>query len=199
MRKCASTHTKSETRYRRIRGISEVRLPFYVDLICTGATMLPSRSDRFPVTNVALFITATTPFSDKVIARICQRAEDASEASPDDDPIRLTVIPGNFARWTPLQLARDYVMLNLTPDDSPFACLSFVMLDEKSHDDNLVRIVAIRTECFQEQQKMPLEIEATMRVEPESAVDLPVLFHDGIQGIYSYPNDPYVDDAEQAE
>ncbi|KAJ9475243.1 hypothetical protein PHBOTO_005306 [Pseudozyma hubeiensis] len=160
--------------------------------------MLPSRSDRFPVTKVALFITATTPFQDKVIARICQQAEDASEASPDDNPIRLTVIPGNFERWTPLQLARDYVVPHFTPDESPFASLSFVILDEKSHDDNLVRIVAIRTECFQKLQKMPLEIEATMRAEPKFAVDLPVLFHDGIQGIYAYPNDPYVDEAEQA-
>lgn len=160
--------------------------------------MLPSRSDSFPVVKVALFITATTPFSDEAIARICQRAELASEASPDHNPIRLALISGNFARWTPLQLARDYVVPNFTPDDSPFACLSFVILDEKSHDDNLVRIVAIRAKRLAEQTDVPLEIEATMRAEPESAVDLPVLFHDGVQGIYAYPNESYVDEAEQA-
>lgn len=87
-------------------------------------------------------------------------------------------------------------MPHFTPDESPFASLSFVILDEKSHHDNLARIVAIRTECFHEQQKMPLEIEATMRTEPESAVDLPVLFHDDIQGIYAYPNEPYIDEVE---
>lgn len=169
---------------------------FCFQLISIGPRMLPSRSDSFPVAKVALFITATTPFSDEVVADICRRAELASEASPDDDPIRLILIPGNFAGWTPLQLVRDYVMPNFTPDDSPFACLSFVILDEKSHDDNQVRIVAIRAECFAEQTEVPLEIEATMRAEPESAVDLPVLFHDGVQGIYAYPNDPYVDEAE---
>ncbi len=88
-------------------------------------------------------------------------------------------------------------MPNFTADDSPFACLSFVILDEKSHDDNQVRIVAIRAECFATQTEVPLEIEATMRAAPESGVDLPVLFHEGIQGIYAYPNDPYVDEVEQ--
>ena len=90
-------------------------------------------------------------------------------------------------------------MPNLTPDNSPFACLSFVILDEKTHDDKKIRIVAIRPAYFAEQPDVPLEIEATMRAEPESAVDLPVLFQDGVQGIYAYPNNPYDDGAEQAD
>ena len=133
-----------ENRRRGAKGMIQrqntvILLTFYFQLQTLCLTMRPSQSGIFPVAKVALFITAKSPFSDDVIACICRRAELASEASPDDDPIRLTLISGNFAGWTPLQLARNYVMSNFTPDNSPFACLSFVILDEKSYYDKQVR------------------------------------------------------------
>ena len=96
--------------------------------------MLPSKSAvwKFPVTRVALFVTATTPFSADFISRVCEEADEGAVCSDGRlEPIRLTLIDGDFRGWTPLRLAREHVIPNFTQDDSPFACVSFVILDEK--------------------------------------------------------------------
>lgn len=141
-------------------------------------------------------MTSSKPFPDDWLHKLCTKAETSADVSDGmDEPIRLERIPGQFQGWTPFRLARDYVMPHLTRKaDKPFAWVSFVILDDQSHLDDKVLIVGVHPDSFKGSQ---LEIEGTIRLGAENAVDLPIIFHDGIQGILSYGADPYDNEAER--
>lgn len=144
---------------------------------------------------VALFVTSATPFSDEWLKNLCTKAEQSALVSDSlGEPIQLKKIPGKFEGWTPFQLVRDYVFPHLFLEVSPFAYISFVVLDDKSHADDQVLIVGVHPNSFKGAQ---LEIEGTIRLGAESAVELPIIFHEGHQGITAYPSDPYDNDAER--
>lgn len=148
-------------------------------------SMTPGASHpRDDPTKVALFVTSSTPFSDEWIKEQCDIAERSAECSDGlDERIRLERIPGDFAGWTPFKLARDYVFPRLFEQRSQFAYISFVVLDDQSHDDRLMMIVGVHPDSY---KGMQLEIEGTLRLEAYYAVNLPIVFHEGIQGILAY-------------
>ncbi|KAJ9475241.1 hypothetical protein PHBOTO_005304 [Pseudozyma hubeiensis] len=135
-------------------------------------------------TKVAPFITSSTPFPDEWIQEQCDIAERSAECCDGlDKRIRLEQIPGDFEGWTPFKLARDYVFPRFFEESSDFAYVSFVVLDDKSHDDQLMMIVGVHPDSY---KGSILEIEGTLRLEAHFAVDLPIIFHEGIQGILAY-------------
>ncbi|TKY89329.1 hypothetical protein EX895_001860 [Sporisorium graminicola] len=146
-------------------------------------------------TKVALFITSSRPFPDEWVQSQCEIAE-RSAISGDglDLELHLEVIKGNFEGWTPFRLARDYVYPRLFEEQTTFAFVSFVVLDDKSHEDKQLMIVGVHPDSF---KGAPLEIEATSRMEADYAIDLPLTFHYGHQAITSYPCDPYDNEAER--
>jgi len=76
------------------------------------------------------------------------------------------------------------VLPNFGRHNSCFAAVSFIILDDESHNDNQVLLVGIHPNSF---KGSALEIEGTLRVEAEYAVNLPIVFdagHQGIQGIH---------------
>lgn len=144
---------------------------------------------------VALFITSSMRFSEEWLENLCKTAERSAECSYGrNTPVRLEQIHGDFQGWTPFRLARDYVLPNFDRVDSPFAKVSFVVLDDESHNDSQVLIVGIHPDSFKGSQ---LEIEGTMRIEGEFAVNVPVVFDEGHQGILAYDPEPYDNDAER--
>lgn len=76
---------------------------------------------REQATRVPLFCTSRTPFPSAWIDKLCKDALDTPYEVPDDAEIVL--IEGDFVNWTPLQIARRYVIPHLTREDSPFASL----------------------------------------------------------------------------
>ena len=146
-------------------------------------------------TKVALFITSSKPFPDEWVQSQCRTAE-RSAISGDglDLALHLEVIKGNFEGWTPFELARDYVYPRLFEEPTSFAFVSFVVLDDKSHQDKQLMIVGVHPDSF---KGAPLNIEATSRLEAEYAIDLPLTFHYGHQAITSYPCDLYDNEAER--
>lgn len=146
-------------------------------------------------TKVALFITSSKPFPGQWVQSKCETAE-RSAISGDglDLELHLEVIKGNFEGWTPFKLARDYVYPRLFEEQTTFAFVSFVVLDDESHEDKQLMIVGVHPDSF---NGAALEIEATIRMEAEYAIDLPLTFHYGHQAITSYPCDPYDSEAER--
>lgn len=92
------------------------------------------------------------------------------------------------------KLARDYVYPYLFEKLSPFAYVSFVVLDDQSHEDQQMLIVGVHPDSYKGAQ---LEIEATSRMGAEIAVNLPIVFDEGIQGILAYPSEDYDNEAER--
>lgn len=112
-----------------------------------------------------------------------------------DGKIKLTPISGDFVGWTPFQLTRDYVYPELFEKRTTYTFVSFVVLDDQSHEDGQFVIVGVHPDSY---KGKPLELEATARMGVEYAVDMPVIFHDGIQGILAYGDSvPYDNDAER--
>lgn len=146
--------------------------------------------------HVALFTTAARSFPADWIETQCRAAERASIANDSlDDKIQLTPIPGDFVGWTPYELARDYFYPELFEKRTTYAFVSFVVLDDRSHEDGKFVIVGVHPDSYKGQ---PLELEATMRVDVESAVEMPIIFHDGYQGILACGEaEPYDNDAER--
>ncbi|GAC95690.1 hypothetical protein PHSY_003266 [Pseudozyma hubeiensis SY62] len=109
-------------------------------------------------TKVALFVTSSTPFSDEWIKEQCSIAERSAECCDGlEERIRLERIPGDFEGWTPFELARDHVFPHFFEETSDFAYVSFVVLDDKAHDDRLMMIVGVHPDSYKGAQ---LEIEA---------------------------------------
>ena len=146
--------------------------------------------------HVPLFVTASRPFPAEWIEAQCQAAERASIANDSlDDKIQLTHISGDFVGWTPYKLARDYVYPELFEKRTTYTFVSFVVLDDRSHEDGKFVIVGVHPDSF---KGKPLELEATARMDVECAVEMPIIFHDGHQGILAYGEaEPYDNDAEQ--
>ena len=161
--------------------------------------MSPPTSARH-VTRVALFCTSRTPFSRSWIKKVCKQAQDGSEASPPEDPdrIRLVRIPGNFSGYTPLQLARRYVVPVLARESSRFASQSYVVADDQTHIDVQLAVVSIDPDYWWVSGTR-LMIKGTLRIEASMAIDLPVIFHGGHQYIVQYGSDDYDNEAEPDE
>ncbi len=98
------------------------------------------------ITKVALFCTASAPFSRQWIKEVRKQAVDSAICTTTGlpgDHFRLVPIPGKFRGYTPLQLARRYVVPVLGREESPFASQSFVVADDKTHEDGKLLVVAI--------------------------------------------------------
>ncbi len=122
-----------------------------------------------------------TPFSSEWIEKLSQRALDPPfEGIPDD--AELVLIEGDFVGWTPLQVARRYVVPNFMSEDSPFTSLSFAIADDESHQDGQVLVPAIDWNYFNE-PNYPLRIEGTCRTEPDMTFISVFLLQDGVKGI----------------
>lgn len=153
------------------------------------------------ITKVALFCTASAPFSRQWIKEVRKQAVDSAICTTTGlpgDHFRLVPIPGNFRGYTPLQLARRYVVPVLGREESTFASQSFVVADDKTHEDGKLLVVAIDWDYFK--RGPPLKIEGTLRIEPSMAIDTPVIFHSGIHHIDQYGGrELYDHDAEPTD
>ncbi|TKY87907.1 hypothetical protein EX895_003003 [Sporisorium graminicola] len=110
-----------------------------------------------------------------------------------DDKIQPTPVLGDFVGWTPCKLARDYVYPELFEKRTTYAFVSFVVLDDRSHEDGKFVIVGVHPDSYKGTR---LELEATARMDVESAVEMPINFHDDNQGILAYCEaKPYDNDA----
>lgn len=145
-------------------------------------------------------------FPQSWIQNACEKAyEGCIVNSEGHEEVKLVLIEGKFMGWTPLQLARRYVFPSFTGRDSPFASLTFVIADDESHKDGKeshkdgkLLLAAIDWKFF-DKPGSPLRIEATMRVQFDMAIDLPIILHNDIQGVYNYPSELYDNEAEAAD
>lgn len=144
-------------------------------------------------TKVALFITSSKPFPEDWVKRQCEIAERSAESGED---LHLEVIKDNFQGWSPFKLARDYVYPQLFEKATAFANVSFVVLDDRSHEDKKLMIVGVHPDSFKSKGAQ-LEIEGTLQLGAHFAVDLPIIFHEGCQGIKAYNSEDYDNEAER--
>lgn len=150
--------------------------------------MTPPGPHGYDHDKVPLFWTSTTPVDTGLLDKVCREAADACTLEP---PVRLEYIRhsgdgvGNFAGWTPLQVASRYVMPRLVDDPkNGFVSLTFVVIDNKAVESGKVLLVSIDWDSFEPGAE--LRRDESLRTEAEYAAQLPVLFHEGVQypGMY---------------
>ncbi|KAF6766908.1 hypothetical protein PSEUBRA_001235, partial [Kalmanozyma brasiliensis GHG001] len=154
---------------------------------------------NWKATKVPLFCTSRTPFSRSWIDKFCKECLDPPfEGLPDD--AKLELIEGDFVGWTPLEIARRYVVPNLAREDSPFTSLTFAIADDQSHKDGKVLIPGIDEDYFRDgMEGYPLRIEATIRQEPEGVLIDAFLLHEGIHGMCNKDSEFYYDNTKDPE
>lgn len=155
-------------------------------------TIYPWREAR----KVAVFVTSSKPITNAELDKIYKEADAGANINDDltEDLHTLERIPGDFEGWTPYEIARDYVLPHLTKSEPPTAIQSFVILDDQFHEDGNVLIASINPDCLK--KVLRLEVEGILRIEPEFALNLPIIFDMGIQGIVNYSCEDYDNQAE---